>query len=56
MTGKDVFLYIAGIYGDATGMNVEFSGPGLCIPQHFTAAVDFYDVRGDQCGIRDLSL
>ena len=29
VTGKDVFLYIAGIYGDATGMNVEFSGPGL---------------------------
>lgn len=36
VTGKDVFLYIAGIYGDATGMNVEFAGPGvasLSIPQ-----------------------
>ena len=29
VTGKDVFLYIAGIYGDATGMNVEFAGSGL---------------------------
>lgn len=36
VTGKDVFLYIAGTYGDATGMNVEFGGPGvasLTIPQ-----------------------
>lgn len=27
--GKDVFLYIAGTYGDATGYNIEFSGPGV---------------------------
>lgn len=36
VTGKDIFLYIAGKYGDATGMNVEFGGPGvanLTIPQ-----------------------
>ena len=29
VTGKDIFLYIAGTYGDATGMNVEFGGPGV---------------------------
>ena len=28
-SGKDVFLYIAGTYGDATGYNVEFAGDGL---------------------------
>ena len=28
-TGKDVFLYIAGAYGDATGSNVEFGGEGV---------------------------
>ena len=35
-TGKDVFLYIAGTYGDATGHSVEFGGDGvknLTIPQ-----------------------
>lgn len=35
-TGKDVFLYIAGVYGDATGCTVEFGGEGvasLTIPQ-----------------------
>jgi 3-isopropylmalate/(R)-2-methylmalate dehydratase large subunit len=29
VSGKDVFLYIAGKYGDVTGMNVEFSGDGV---------------------------
>ena len=28
-SGKDVFLYIAGTYGDVTGFNVEFGGEGL---------------------------
>lgn len=28
-TGKDIFLYIAGKYGDATGYSVEFSGDGV---------------------------
>jgi 3-isopropylmalate/(R)-2-methylmalate dehydratase large subunit len=27
--GKDVFLYIADVYGDATNQNLEFGGPGL---------------------------
>jgi 3-isopropylmalate/(R)-2-methylmalate dehydratase large subunit len=27
--GKDLFLYIAGMYGDAVNKNVEFGGPGL---------------------------
>lgn len=27
--GKDLFLYIAGVYGDATNMNVEFGGDGV---------------------------
>jgi 3-isopropylmalate/(R)-2-methylmalate dehydratase large subunit len=29
VTAKDVFLYIAGVYGEATNQNVEFGGPGL---------------------------
>ena len=33
--GKDLFLYIAGVYGDATNMNVEFGGDGLAsLPIH----------------------
>lgn len=28
-TGKDIFLYIAGTYGDVTGHNVEFGGSGI---------------------------
>lgn len=27
--GKDLFLYIAGVFGDATNMNVEFGGEGI---------------------------
>jgi 3-isopropylmalate/(R)-2-methylmalate dehydratase large subunit len=27
--GKDLFLYMAGVFGDATGFNVEFGGDGL---------------------------
>ena len=36
VSGKDLFLYIAGVYGDATGFNIEFGGAGvksLSIPQ-----------------------
>jgi 3-isopropylmalate/(R)-2-methylmalate dehydratase large subunit len=29
ISGKDVFLYIANEYGDATNQNLEFGGPGL---------------------------
>lgn len=29
ISGKDVFLYIADTYGDATNQNLEFGGPGL---------------------------
>lgn len=27
--GKDLFLYIAGVYGDAVNKNIEFGGPGV---------------------------
>ena len=29
VTGKDIFLHVAGKYGDATNHNLEFGGPGL---------------------------
>jgi 3-isopropylmalate/(R)-2-methylmalate dehydratase large subunit len=29
VSGKDIFLYIAGTYGDATNQNLEYGGPGL---------------------------
>ncbi|MHA6764613.1 3-isopropylmalate dehydratase large subunit [Streptacidiphilus sp. PAMC 29251] len=29
VSGKDVFLHLAGTYGDATNHNLEFGGPGL---------------------------
>ncbi|HEY2699411.1 MAG TPA: aconitase/3-isopropylmalate dehydratase large subunit family protein [Pseudonocardiaceae bacterium] len=29
ISGKDVFLYVANEYGDATNQNLEFGGPGL---------------------------
>jgi 3-isopropylmalate/(R)-2-methylmalate dehydratase large subunit len=29
VSGKDIFLHIAGAYGDATNHNLEFGGPGL---------------------------
>lgn len=28
-TGKDVFLYMAGVYGDVTGRTIEFGGDGV---------------------------
>jgi 3-isopropylmalate/(R)-2-methylmalate dehydratase large subunit len=30
VSGKDIFLYIAATYGDATNHNLEFAGAGLC--------------------------
>jgi 3-isopropylmalate/(R)-2-methylmalate dehydratase large subunit len=29
VSGKDIFLHVAGSYGDATNHNLEFDGPGL---------------------------
>jgi 3-isopropylmalate/(R)-2-methylmalate dehydratase large subunit len=29
VSGKDIFLHVAGTYGDATNHNLEFGGPGL---------------------------
>ncbi len=35
VSGKDVFLYLAGTYGDATNHNLEYGGPGLAsLPMH----------------------
>src|SRR5262249_39562533 len=35
VSGKDIFLYLADRYGDATNMNLEYGGPGLAsIPMH----------------------
>jgi 3-isopropylmalate/(R)-2-methylmalate dehydratase large subunit len=35
VSGKDIFLHIAGRYGDATNHSIEFGGPGLAsVPMH----------------------
>ncbi|HEX4250398.1 MAG TPA: aconitase/3-isopropylmalate dehydratase large subunit family protein [Pseudonocardia sp.] len=35
VSGKDIFLHIAGEYGDATNHNLEYGGPGLAsVPMH----------------------
>jgi 3-isopropylmalate/(R)-2-methylmalate dehydratase large subunit len=35
ISGKDIFLYVAGTYGNATNHNLEFGGPGLAsVPMH----------------------
>jgi 3-isopropylmalate/(R)-2-methylmalate dehydratase large subunit len=35
VSGKDIFLHIADVYGDAANLNLEFGGPGLAtIPMH----------------------
>ncbi|HEX3510565.1 MAG TPA: aconitase/3-isopropylmalate dehydratase large subunit family protein [Solirubrobacteraceae bacterium] len=40
VSGKDVFLHIAGAYGDATNHNIEFGGPGLAsLPMHDRRAI-----------------
>lgn len=49
-TGKDVFLYIAGVYGDATGCNVEFGGDGvasLTIPQRQSIATMCAEINAE---------
>jgi hypothetical protein len=45
VTGMEFFLY-SGVYGDATGMNVEFGGEGVRILR-YPSARDSYDVRRD---------
>jgi 3-isopropylmalate/(R)-2-methylmalate dehydratase large subunit len=35
VSGKDIFLHLAGTYGDATNHNLEYGGPGLAsVPMH----------------------
>lgn len=49
-TGKDVFLYIAGTYGDATGYTVEFGGDGvasLTIPQRQSIATMCAEINAE---------
>jgi 3-isopropylmalate/(R)-2-methylmalate dehydratase large subunit len=48
--GKDLFLYIAGTYGEATGFNVEFGGDGvksLSIPQRQSVAVMCAEINAE---------
>ncbi len=50
VTGKDLFLYIAGVYGDATNMNVEFGGEGvgnLTIPQRQSVATMCAEINAE---------
>ncbi len=49
-TGKDIFLYIAGTYGDATGHSVEFGGDGvegLTIPQRQSIATMCAEINAE---------
>lgn len=49
-TGKDVFLFIAGTYGDATGHSVEFGGDGianLTIPQRQSIATMCAEINAE---------
>lgn len=49
-TGKDVFLYIAGTYGDATGHSVEFGGDGvanLTVPQRQSIATMCAEINAE---------
>lgn len=50
VSGKDLFLYIAGCYGDATGFNVEFGGEGvasLSIPQRQCVATMCAEINAE---------
>ena len=50
VSGKDLFLYIAGVYGDATGHNVEFGGEGvgsLSIPQRQSVATMCAEINAE---------
>lgn len=49
-SGKDVFLYIAGTYGDATGFSVEFGGDGvgsLSVPQRQSIATMCAEINAE---------
>ena len=49
-TGKDVFLYMAGVYGDVTGYTVEFGGDGvtnLTIPQRQSIATMCAEINAE---------
>lgn len=49
-TGKDVFLYMAGRYGDITGHSVEFGGDGvasLTIPQRQSIATMCAEINAE---------
>lgn len=49
-TGKDVFLYLAGKYGDITGHSVEFGGDGvaeLTIPQRQSIATMCAEINAE---------
>ncbi|MET9182107.1 aconitase/3-isopropylmalate dehydratase large subunit family protein [Kitasatospora aureofaciens] len=50
ISGKDVFLYIADAYGDATNQNLEFGGPGLAsipISDRRTIATQAAEISAD---------
>jgi len=50
VSGKDLFLYIAGVYGDVTGYNVEFGGDGvrnLSISQRQSVAVMCAEINAE---------
>lgn len=49
-TGKDVFLYMAGVFGDVTGYSVEFAGDGvasLTIPQRQSIATMCAEINAE---------
>lgn len=49
-TGKDVFLYMAGVFGDVTGHSVEFAGDGvatLTIPQRQSIATMCAEINAE---------
>jgi 3-isopropylmalate/(R)-2-methylmalate dehydratase large subunit len=50
VSGKDLFLYIAGVYGDATNMNVEFGGEGvsnMTVPQRQSVATMCAEINAE---------
>ena len=50
VSGRDLILYIAGVYGDATGHNVEFGGAGLkslSIPQRQCISAMCAEINAD---------
>lgn len=52
ISGKDIFLYIANEYGDATNKNLEFGGPGLAalpMSDRRTIATQGAEISADFC-------